>query len=170
MSTAFFFLLMQFTILAYAVVGGVFLAFSDFVMRALAITGGHGGVEAMQAINREVFRWVFMTLFLGLAAVSVLLAAYGALGLTGPGGPLIMFSGLVYLLGCFGVTIVFNVPLNEALAGMETSAAPTRDFWLQTYVPRWTFWNSVRTTACAVAAALLLFGLMAMVRSQTSSL
>ncbi len=37
MSAAFFFLF-QFAILAYALVGGVFLAFSDFIMRSLAQT------------------------------------------------------------------------------------------------------------------------------------
>jgi uncharacterized membrane protein len=60
-------------------------------------------------------------------------------------GTLIMMAGLVYLIGCFGVTVFFNVPMNEALAGMEMSSNTTRDYWLQTYVPRWTFWNSVRT-------------------------
>ena len=55
MSTTIF-LLIQFAILAYALVGGVFLAFSDFVMRPLALTGGAGGVEVMQSINREVLR------------------------------------------------------------------------------------------------------------------
>ncbi len=166
MSTAFFFL-MQFAIIAYALVGGVFLAFSDFIMRSLALTGGHGGVEAMQVINREVFRWVFMALFLGMAAVSVVVAGYGALGISGPAGTLIMTAGLVYLIGCFGVTVFFNVPMNEALAGMEMSSGTTHDYWLQTYVPRWTFWNSVRTFASAVAAVLLLFGLLWMTQSQT---
>ncbi|MBM1220653.1 DUF1772 domain-containing protein [Ponticoccus sp. SC2-23] len=159
MSTTFFFL-SQFAILAYAIVAGVFLAFSDFIMRSLALTGGHGGVEAMQILNREVFRWVFMTLFLGMAAVSLILAGYGAFGLSGPAGTLILLAGLVYLIGCFGVTVVFNVPMNEALAGMEMSSDTTRAYWLQTYVPRWTFWNSVRTIACAASAALLLFGLL----------
>ena len=166
MSTPFF-LLMQFAILAYALVGGVFLAFSDFVMRSLALTGGHGGVEAMQVINREVFRWVFMSLFLGMAAISLFVAGCGIFGLSGPAGTLIMMAGLVYLIGCFGVTVFFNVPMNEALAGMEMSSGTTRDYWLQTYVPRWTFWNSVRTVACAVSAALLLFGLLWMIQNQT---
>ncbi len=168
MSTAFFFLI-QFAILAYAIVGGVFLAFSDFIMRSLALTGGHGGVEAMQVINREVFRWVFMALFLGMAAISLVVAGYGAFGLSGPAGTLIMLSGLIYLIGCFGVTVFFNVPMNEALAGMEMSSDTTRDYWLQTYVPRWAFWNSVRTIACAVSAALLLFGLLSMIQAQAQS-
>ncbi len=166
MSTAFFFL-MQFAILAYALVSGVFLAFSDFIMRSLALTAGHGGVEAMQVINREVFRWVFMSLFLGMAVVSLIIAGYGAFGLSGPAGTLIMMAGLVYLIGCFGVTVFFNVPMNEVLAGMEMSSSAARDYWLQTYVPRWTFWNSVRTVASAASAALLLFGILWMTQSQS---
>jgi uncharacterized membrane protein len=43
---------------------------------------------------------------------------------------------------------------------METMSSQTHDYWLQTYVPRWTFWNSVRTLACILSAALLLVGLM----------
>ena len=124
----------------------------------------------MQTINREVFRWVFMVLFLGMAAGSLALAGYGAFGLTGPAGSLIMLSGLVYLIGCFGVTVVFNVPMNEALAGMETTSKATQDYWLQTYVPRWTFWNSVRTIACTLSAALLLLGLLWFTQDQPASI
>ncbi|MEP0940269.1 MAG: anthrone oxygenase family protein [Rhizobiaceae bacterium] len=161
-------LLIQCAILAYAFVGGVFLAFSDFIMRALTRTSGHGGVEAMQMINREVFRWVFMTLFLGLAVVSLVIAAYGAIALTGPARTLIMLAGLLYLVGCFGVTVFFNVPMNNVLDGMELTDAKTSDFWFETYVPRWTFWNSIRTTACALSAASLLLGLVWMTPGQAA--
>jgi uncharacterized membrane protein len=161
------FILLQLSVLAYALVAGVFLAFSDFIMRALALTGGAGGVEAMQVINREVFNWVFMVLFLGMAGLSVLIAGYAWLGLGGPAGVLIGVAALVYLIGCFGVTVAFNVPMNEALAGMELGAETTRDYWLQSYVPRWTFWNSVRTGAAALSAALLLFGLLWMAQTQS---
>lgn len=157
--SSFLFYFAHVVVLAYALVGGVFLAFSDFILRALSATSGHGGAEAMQAINREVFRWVFMTLFLGLAALSLALIVYAVLILTGPGGTLIAAAGLVYLLGCFGVTVAFNVPMNEALAGMDLSQDATRAYWTGTYLPRWTFWNTVRTIACGLAAALLLFGL-----------
>ena len=158
-------IVIQLSILAYALVAGVFLAFSDFIMRSLALTGGGGGVEAM-VINREVFRWVFMALFLGMAAASVLIAAYAWFAVSGPAGTLIGFAALVYLIGCFGVTVVFNVPMNEALADMDLTSDATRDYWSRTYVPRWTFWNSVRTGAAALAAALMLFGLLWVTQGQ----
>jgi uncharacterized membrane protein len=150
--------LAQFTIIAYAIVGGVFLAFSDFIMRALARTSGTGGPEVMQTINREVFRWIFMGLFLGLAPLSLLLTAYGMIGLDGAARPMIVLAGLVYLIGCFGVTIRFNVPMNEMLDGMEAASEMTRTYWSEVYVPRWTFWNSVRACACAAASVLVMIG------------
>ena len=166
----FFYILMQVAILAYALVGGVFLAFSDFIMRSLSLTGGTGGVEAMQVINREVFRWVFMALFLGMAVVSLAIVGYGATNIAHPSGGLILLAGLVYLIGCFGVTVFFNVPMNEALAGMNLSEDATRTYWTGTYLPRWIFWNTVRTLACGVSAALLLFGLLWMTQAQATAL
>lgn len=156
----FVFALLQVSILAYAIVGGVFLAFSDFIMRSLAHTSGGGGVEAMQVINREVFRWVFMALFLGMAAVSVFLVIYSATTFVGGPGMLILMGALVYLVGCFAVTVFFNVPMNEALAGMDLTSDTTKDYWTGTYLPRWTMWNTVRTIACAISAALVLSGLI----------
>jgi uncharacterized membrane protein len=165
----FIFIALQLAIIAYALVSGVFLAFSDFIMRSLAHTGGIGGVDAMQAINREVFRWVFMTLFIGMAPVSLAIAAYG--GFVAGNGPGIMFvmAGLIYFVGCFGVTVLFNVPMNEALAGMDASSDTTRDYWMGTYLPRWTFWNSVRTIASTLSATLLLVGLLWMTQNQTNT-
>ncbi len=168
MSTSMF-LLLQLSILAYALVAGVFLAFSDFIMRSLALTGGVGGVEAMQVINREVFRWVFMILFIGLAPLSLLISAYGWVYVGSGPGTLLTLAGLVYFIGCFGVTVGFNVPMNEALAGMELSSTATQDYWHNVYVPRWTFWNSVRTAASAVSAALLLFAMLWMTQTQAQS-
>ena len=164
--SALVFVLLQLSILAYAIVGGVFLAFSDFIMRSLAHTGGTGGVEAMQVINREVFRLVFMALFLGMAAVSGFIVVYSAMNLAGGPGTLILLGALVYLIGCFAVTVFFNVPMNEALAGMELSAQATHDYWAGTYLPRWTMWTTVRTLASALAAAMTLFGLVWLTQSQ----
>jgi len=157
-----FILLIQLTIVAYALVGGTFLAFSDFIMRSLSLTPGPGGLEAMQSINRQVFRWVFMTLFLGLAPVSLALSTFAGFSLDRPGALLILLSGIVYLAGCFCVTIFCNVPMNTRLAAMPSRAEHALAYWTDTYLPRWTFWNTVRTIACIAAATLLVFGLVAM--------
>ncbi len=154
-----FLLLCQFSVIGFALVAGVFLAFSDFLMRSLSKADGHGGVEAMQIINREVFRVVFMALFLGLVPVSAALTVYAIVVLSGFDSALIALSGLTYVAGTFGVTVVFNVPLNEKLAPLDHSLPETERFWRHTYLPRWTFWNSVRTVASVMSSLLLLLGL-----------
>lgn len=153
------FVLCQISVLAYAINGGVFLAFSDFIMRALAKTSGAGGIEAMQSINREVFRFVFMTLLIGMIPVSAALVGYGALTPGAPGAGPIALAGAVYLLGGFGVTAAFNVPLNTALADLEAGSEAAARLWTAAYLPRWTLWNSVRTGACILSAALVMLGL-----------
>lgn len=149
----------QLALLASALVGGVFIAFSDFIMRSLARTTGTGGVEAMQIINREVFRWVFMILFLGLTPLMLGLALYGAFLLGGSDGVPLVAAGLTYVIGCFGVTVLCNVPLNERLAKMSLQDSDTPDFWHQIYVPRWTRWNTIRGIACVVSAGILLWAM-----------
>lgn len=163
-----FVLLCQLSVLAFALLGGVFLAFSDFIMRSLDRAGVPGSVAVMQSINREVFRYIFMSLFLAMVPVSLLIAGYAALGLNGPASTLIAAAAGTYLLGAFGVTIVFNVPLNDALAVMDTNAESTQNFWDSTYLPRWTFWNSVRTASCAAASGLMLFGLTWWLRTDSA--
>ncbi|MEL6318722.1 MAG: anthrone oxygenase family protein, partial [Pseudomonadota bacterium] len=145
-------------LLGYALVGGVFLAFSDFLMRAFAKSAG--GVEVMQVVNREVFRWVFMALFLGLTPVSLALLAGAAASIEAPGHALFAAAGGLYVLGCFAVTAGRNVPLNEALARMDADGPEAERFWRETYLPRWGFWNRLRAIACAAAAALTLAGLI----------
>jgi uncharacterized membrane protein len=84
-----------------------------------------------------------------------------------PGRHADRLAALVYLFGCFGVTVAFNVPMNQALAGMELSLRGHAGLLAADYVPRWTFWNSVRTGAAALSAALLLFGLLWMTQTQS---
>jgi len=151
--------------IAYALVGGVFLAFSDFIMRSLRTTTGTGGIEAMQIINREVFYWAFMVLFIGLAPLSLGLLGYATFSLTGSGAILLRLAAVSYLLGVFGVTIARNVPLNTMLEGMDLAAGTTAQFWTGRYVPDWTFWNSVRTLFSILTSGLCLSGLVLLIRA-----
>jgi uncharacterized membrane protein len=67
---------------------------------------------------------------------------------------LVIAGGALYLLGTIGVTIAFNVPLNNRLAGLHPQGADAADYWAK-YVTTWTAWNHVRTIAALAAAALL---------------
>lgn len=142
--------------LAYGLLGGIFLAFSDFVMRALGDTPGAGGIAAMQKINREVYRAVFMVIFMGMVPASLLIAIHAGITQGAAGWPFILAGGL-YILCCFATTAAFNVPMNTALDGLP--AAQAEEYWRAIYLPRWTAWNTVRTLACAGAAVAMVWGL-----------
>jgi uncharacterized membrane protein len=158
-----FILFCMFLIIAYAVVGGVFLAFSDFIMRSLRMTSGTGGIEAMQIINREVFYWVFMALLIGLVPLSLGLLGYASVSLNGTGAILLRLAAVSYVVGVFGVTVAGNVPLNTQLDGMEFTSEATRQFWVTRYVPHWTFWNTVRTVGSVLSSVLCLSGLVLLI-------
>jgi len=63
-------------------------------------------------------------------------------------------GSLLYLIGTILVTIVFNVPRNDALAAVNTESADGARLWAG-YVTSWTAWNHVRTAAALAAAASL---------------
>ncbi len=155
--TTWMLLLGYFSALAYAVLGGVFLAFSDFIMRALSVTSGTGGVEAMNAINREVYRYLFMSLFIGMVPVSLILAGGAYFAATEP-APFFV-AALIYLVGVFVVTAAGNVPMNKMLATIDIASADGLRYWTENYLPGWTFWNSVRSAACLLASVVLMYGL-----------
>lgn len=138
--------------IASAVVGGVFLAFSDFVMRGLAQAGDAHGAEAMRAINRTVLRSVFLATFFALAALSLVwVIDFVWRGPVGDGLWLAV-GGAVYLASVFGVTIFGNVPMNERLAASPEAG---RAYW-PAYRGPWTRLNHVRTLGSVLAAAFWL--------------
>jgi uncharacterized membrane protein len=138
------------------VVGGIFFAFSTFVMAALGRLPPQQGVDAMNAINVTVINPAFMTAFLGTALVCLVLGVGAAFQLDQARGPLILAASLIYLVGCFGVTMAFNVPLNDRLAAVGPAQAA--DLW-SLYLRDWTLWNHVRTAAPVLSAVLFTLAL-----------
>lgn len=146
----------EISLISCALVAGVFLTFSDFVMRSLNGARTDAAVEVMQGINREVFKTVFMVLLIGMWVVSAALGVAAYLGLLGSGSSSVLYAAFVYSVGVAGVTLVFNVPMNTKLAAKAYDSPEGAAYWTDVYYPRWTFWNWVRGIASAVAAVLYL--------------
>ena len=147
----FLFALTLLAALGCGLIAGVFFAFSSFVMKALARLPASAGIAAMQSINIVVLRSWFMAAFLGTAAVCVLASIYSLFRLQEPGVVYLLVGSVLYLVGSFLVTIVFNVPRNEALAKLAPTDPNSANFW-SGYVVSWTSWNHVRTVATLAAA------------------
>jgi uncharacterized membrane protein len=77
-----------------------------------------------------------------------------------PGSPAMLAGGVLYVVGMFVVTMVCNVPLNNALAAADPAAAGTARLWAR-YLKDWTMWNHVRTIASTAATALFIAAIAA---------
>lgn len=152
------FALTFFAALGSAVMAGVFFAFSNFIMKALARIPTPAGIGAMQDINVTVINPLFMLFFLGTALVSLVLAVHTAMKPELDGAVYCLSGAVVYLVGAFFITMVFNVPRNNALAKAEPLTEGGARVW-KSYLSRWTFWNHVRTVASFAAAALFMIAL-----------
>jgi uncharacterized membrane protein len=136
------------------VIGGVFFAFSTFVMKALGRRPGGEGMGVMQAINVDVLNPWFLGVFMGTAAVCAAVGVLAVVRWERAGAGWLLAGAALYVVGTFGVTVACNVPLNERLARVEAGSAEGERVWGE-YLRRWTAWNHVRTAAGVAGAAAL---------------
>ena len=141
-------------LLGSATIGGVFFAFSTFVMRALAQLPTAQGVAAMQRINVVVLTPAFLGVFVGTAVLAAAIAVLALAGWDPARSPWRLAAALLYIVGTFGVTMACNVPRNARLAALPADSPDALAYW-PVYVREWTAWNTVRTAAALAAAACL---------------
>ncbi len=146
-------------LLGSALIGGIFFAFSSFVMKALARVPSPEGIAAMQSINVVVLNPSFLGAFVGTAGVSLLVAGLALRGWGTPSAPWLVAGALAYLVGTFLVTALGNVPLNDRLAAVTATDSASIGVW-EHYLDRWTLLNTVRTVAAMCAALLFSIGLI----------
>jgi uncharacterized membrane protein len=140
-------------------VGGVFFAFSTFVMSGLGRLRPPEGIAAMQRINEDAPRPAFMSLFLGTALVCVVLAI-STVGRLDDAPAVYELVGSVLYLTSIVLTGVYHVPRNDALARVVPDNPGAAVTW-QRYLDEWVRWNHVRTLASISAAVLLTLSLLA---------
>jgi uncharacterized membrane protein len=133
------------------IVGGVFFAFSTFVMKALDRLDARASIRAMQAINDAAPNAWFMSVLFGTAFVS-LAVGVGAISGSRQLGTTYQLIGCVAFLIAVMITIAYHVPRNDALARFDPATiAPHR--WTA-YSAGWTAWNHARAGAAILAAAM----------------
>lgn len=142
-------------IVGTGLVAGVFFAFSGFVMPALGRLPTPQGIAAMQAINVTAVTPPLMIALFGTAVVCLGIAVEAVMMWGTPGSGLRLFAALLYLLGVVGVTVVCNVPRNNALAAFDPQSSQAASHW-NAFLREWTTWNTVRTVASGLAAITLL--------------
>ena len=141
-----------------ALMAGLFFAWSCSVTLGLARLSDEAYIAAMQASNKAILNPVFYSVFFGallLLPLSTFLH-YGQ-----PVSMRFWFllaATIVYLIGGFGVTILGNIPLNEALDGFNLQSASEEAIAMQRakFEGRWNNLTIIRTIASTIAVILVI--------------
>ncbi len=144
--------------LGCGLMAGLFFVFSVAVMKAFARLPSAEGIAAMQFINVAIINPIFLTVFFGTAVACTLVIIASVLLWRESGAVYLILGSVLYLIGTFLVTVVFNVPKNNALASVSPADPGSTSLWAS-YLDKWTAWNHVRTVSSLTAMALLVIGL-----------
>lgn len=132
------------TLLLHGALTGLFYTFSMSVMPGLNAIDRARAEEAMRSINRKILNpWLYLV-FLG-SPLAALVAGFVASSVWFYAAAGVSFAG------SFLVTVVVNVPMNNALDAGKMS-------WTE-YAPRWTAFNTLRAVASAAGLVLVGIGL-----------
>ncbi|QDU72536.1 anthrone oxygenase family protein [Mucisphaera calidilacus] len=138
-------------------VAGLLFVFSNCVMRSFEEMPEAEGMRAMQIINRRIQNPLFLSIFMGTTLVCLGIIVWAVL--EGAAGFVYAVAGAgLYVVGGFGITVFFNVPLNHQLDQASLDSDEGRELWAR-YRRDWTRWNHVRTLLCVAAVVLLALAL-----------
>ena len=140
------------------VMAGFFFAFSFVVMPGLGAMEPLAALASMQAINLAVRNASFALGFFGALVLCVAVALHALIRRDAPACLLVLAAAFIYLVGAFGVTTLFNVPLNGEISPLDP-ARPENAQAMVSYIAEWTLWNHVHTLASLAAFVLLVLSL-----------
>ncbi|QIF01117.1 anthrone oxygenase family protein [Roseimicrobium sp. ORNL1] len=138
--------------LGSGLVAGIFFAFSTFIMKALGKLPPEKGIAAMQSINVVIINPWFIPLFIGTALLCVFMTVLAFVQRPPSAMTWLLAGSVLYFVGSFVFTMIFNVPRNNALDAVDAASAEGAKLWAD-YLVTWTFWNHVRTVASSGAMA-----------------
>ena len=145
-------------------IAGVFALFAHTIMPGLRNTDDRTFVTAFQSIDRAIINpWFMTTAFLGAL---VFTGAAALLNLGRAPLPWIAVALALYVVA-FAVTVVVNVPLNDAIkaAGNPEHVRDLASIREHFHETRWAAWNLVRTVTTTGAFACLAWALVLYGRS-----
>jgi len=139
---------------------GFFFAWVCSTMWGLDAADPNVAIAAMQAMNASVRNWVFAPAFFGTPVLLLFTALAALMRRERRAAVCFASAGLLYVLGVMVPTMTVNVPLNEALALVETPLGPAEagEAW-RAYSGPWQDWNALRAVAAGLVLALAGWGL-----------
>ena len=132
----------EIAIISFGFIGGVYFAFSFFVMQSLNKVSHPEAIRTMNSINSVILKSPFMFLFFFSSFIAFIiflenLILYKLISNEG-------FASIVFLIGMFLCTAIKNVPLNNKLADFDynESSCNSEIEW-NYYYNNWVKWNHI---------------------------
>ena len=142
---------------------GFFFAWACSTMWGLDAADPNTAIAAMQAMNASVRNWVFAPAFFGTPVLLIFTALVASRVRERRAAIYFALAGLLYVLGAMVPTMTANVPMNEALAMVDTPLDPAeaQEAW-RSYSEPWQVWNTVRAVVAGFVLALAGWGVPGM--------
>ncbi len=142
-------------------VAGLLYAYSCSVNAGLRSLSDSEYIKAMQSINIAIQNPVFFIPFMGLLLIFPV-TTYQLYAQHNTSFYLLLAATIIYMAGVFGVTVFFNVPLNEQLAKFPVLTASQTEISAMrtTFEKPWNSYHLVRTLASVVAFGLSVLSLV----------
>ncbi len=143
------------TTVATGLIAGLYYAYSCSVNDGLGRLPDAEYLAAVQSINRAILNPVFFFSFMGTL---FLLPISTWVSFRTHDGAFIwlLLATVVYVVASFGVTMVGNVPLNDAIEAFNIKTATTADMQAMRarFQPSWNRLHSIRTIASVLSFLL----------------
>ena len=150
------------SILLTGLLAGLFFGFQCSIINGLGALGNKEYLLSFQSINKVILNPIFLLSFMGPVIV-LPITCYLSYKTGGDDlFPYILSSTLIYLIAVFGITIAFNVPLNELLDGFNIQSATDtqiQDMRLK-FEAGWNKWHLIRTVASIISFLTLIVPLL----------
>ena len=149
------------TVLLSGLMAGLFYAYSCSVNPGLKMLTDREYIRAMQAINQAILNPLFFLAFLGLIVVFSV-TCFQLYGSQKIAFYWMIAAMLIYVIGVFGTTMFFNVPLNDQLANFSVSTTKPEEIsaMRQHFEAPWNAFHSFRTVASVVSFCLTILSLL----------
>ena len=146
--------------LSCALVAGLVLGFAVVVMPGIAKLSDREFLRAFKLMDGIIQNGqpVFLLIWLGSIASIVLMLVVGTLQLSGVERYLMWSASGLYLLAVQGTTLRFNIPLNNAIQGLEIewlNDSELAEARIRFEAP-WNRWNRFRSLTATVSVIALL--------------
>ena len=139
-------------VICFGFIGGVYFAFSFFVMHLFKKINHLEAIRIMNSINSIILKSSFIFLFFFSSFIAVILFLKNLISFKTIYNQVL--SSLIFLGGMLLCAATKNVPLNKRLANVNDTTSDPKIEW-DYYFKNWIKWTHIRKVSCFVAMVLL---------------